>query len=159
MDAFFETLPKGKNKPKIKQISFNMFVKEPSGTLLWRQITPTVDDPVQYSQREFSIEGQRQFEPKSWNKLQLAKAESQSRVCPFEQLRENRFRRLAEVAKFRRSLSGTKISPQKNQSRKRKRDSEILGRSSRRVSAARACPKIAFELGFSSRLFRKKSGD
>ena len=74
MDAFFETLPKGKDKPKFKQISFNMFFKEPSGALLWRQITPTVDDPVQNSQREFSIEGQRQFEPKSWNKLQLAKA-------------------------------------------------------------------------------------
>ena len=74
MDAFFETLPKGKDKPKIKQIPFNMFFKEPSVTLLWRQITPTVDDPVQNSQRKFSIEGQRQFEPRSWSKLQLAKA-------------------------------------------------------------------------------------
>lgn len=74
MDAFFETLPKGKDKPKIKQLSFNMFFKEPSGALLWRQITPTVDDPVQNSQRKFSIEGQRQFEPRSWSKLQLAKA-------------------------------------------------------------------------------------
>ena len=35
MDAFFETPPRGKDKPMIKRISFDMFFKEPSAALLW----------------------------------------------------------------------------------------------------------------------------